>query len=114
MLRGFWLAALVFCGLAVVSACKKDAEDIECDGSTRTYDADIKAIVDANCTSSNCHGSGSSRGDYTSYAGLEADLNSGIFKKEVLTDQSMPRGGSLSTDELIKISCWADNGYPEN
>jgi hypothetical protein len=41
-------------------------------------------------------------------------LNNGSFKSHVLIEQDMPRGSKLSKDQLDKIQCWADNGFPEN
>ena len=108
---------IVCLALAIItlSACSKAEFTPKCDGSTPTYDAEIKTIIDANCNSSSCHGTGSSRGDFTTYAGLEPDLTNGKFEKEVLTRQSMPQGSAtLTQTQLILIRCWADNGYPEN
>lgn len=108
VIAGTLLASAMF----FAGSCKK--YNPSCDGSTPTYNADIKDIIDANCTQSGCHGAGSSRGDFRTYAGLSPYLSNGRFKSEVLTKQSMPQGGSLSHAELNLIQCWNDNGYPEN
>jgi len=79
-----------------------------CDGSSPTYTSRIKAIINSNCTSSGCHPS------YSTYAGLAGILGNGQFEREVLTNQSMPKNGNLSADELSKIKCWIENGHPEN
>ena len=101
-------------GMAVVSytACKKDLTPV-CDGSNPTYNGEIKAIIDNNCTGGLCHDNGSSKGDFTSYAGLLNVLENGKFKSEVLIDQSMPRNGSLNQQEIDAIQCWSENNYPE-
>jgi len=91
-------------GLSLLASCNKNT--VTCDGSTRTYDADIKSIIDANCVS--CHSS------YNNYDGLMSSVNDGSFEKEVLSKQSMPQNGSLSEEELTKIKCWVDQGAPEN
>lgn len=98
---------------AVIASCRKDNLTPECDGSNLTYNSGIKAIIDSECATSGCHNAGSNDGDFTTYSGLQPYLNSGDFKREVLTDQSMPRNGSLSQDQLNKIQCWVDNGYPQ-
>jgi hypothetical protein len=101
-LAGFTAAVLLF-------SCRKDeVEDIQCDGSNPTYTGQIRAIINANCTNSNCHPG------YSTYAGLEGILQNGSFEREVLTDQTMPRNGNLSSSELSKIKCWVENGFPEN
>jgi mono/diheme cytochrome c family protein len=91
-------------------SCKKAV--VECDGSTPTYTADIKAIFDANCKS--CHGAGSNKGDYSTYQKLKVSVDNGKFEDEVLVRQSMPRGSKLTTEQLSKIKCWIENGAPEN
>jgi len=96
----------------LLAACNKK-QNAACDGSSPTYESEIKAIISANCGSSSCHGSGSSNGDFTTYANLKPVLNNGKFKSEVIDKQSMPKNGKLTSSELSKIVCWKDNNYPE-
>ena len=84
-----------------------------CDGSTPTYDGSIKAIIDNNCTGGLCHDNGSSKGDFTSYSGLKTVIDNGKFETEVLVNQSMPRNGNLSQEEIDAIQCWMENDYLE-
>lgn len=103
------LPFLLSAGLIVISlvACKKSQKvTVNCDGSTPTYNSYVKGIVNSNCTS--CHSS------YSTYAGLSAITSNGKFEKEVLINQTMPDGGSLTQDELNKLQCWVNNGFPEN
>lgn len=97
------LTAVVIAGF---SSCKK--YNPSCDGSSPTYNADIKTIINSSCTKSGCHPS------FSSYSGIRFYLNNGAFSKYVLENQSMPKGGSLSHSELDKLQCWHDNGYPES
>ncbi len=102
------LITLVTATLVIFNSCNKSKVTPTCDGTASTYNSNIKSIIDASCTNSNCHPS------YKTYDGLKSVLNSGTFKTQVLTDQSMPRGSAtLSQDELNKIQCWADAGFPE-
>jgi hypothetical protein len=98
--------------LAGLVACKKDKKSDKltptCDGSSPTYQSAIKSIIDSKCATSNCHP------NFSTYGGLQQDLQSGSFSKEVLKDQTMPKGSALSQDQLNKIQCWADNGFLEN
>ena len=93
-------------------ACKKEKDSgrltPSCDGSNPTYNGAIKTILDARCGSASCHP------NYTSYDGLSSILQNGDFKREVLTSQTMPQGSSLTQEQINKIQCWADNGFPEN
>lgn len=97
------LAALLLS--ATVIGCKK-TQKVTCDGSAPTYNSYVKSIVDSKCVS--CHGS------YSTYTRLSSITSNGQFEKEVLINQTMPEGGSLSQDELNKLQCWVENGFPEN
>lgn len=98
------------CAIVVIVSCKKS--DPVCDGSQPTYESVVQSIIDNSCLS--CHGNGSSR-NFTTYQRLKPFLDNGRFKKLVLEDQTMPKGpAKLSQDELNKIQCWVNNGYPEN
>jgi hypothetical protein len=90
-------------------ACNKSSTKTTptCDGTASTYNSNIKAIIDGACTSSGCHPG------YTSYSAIKTILDNGQFKKEVLTNQTMPKNTKLSTDQLNKIQCWADAGFIE-
>lgn len=93
-------------------ACNKEKDSGKltpaCDGSNPTYNSAIKSILDSRCGSASCHP------NYTSYEGLSGILQSGDFKREVLTNQAMPEGSSLTQEQINKIQCWVDNGFPEN
>ena len=98
------------CLVVAFAACKKESGKLSpsCDGSNPTYDGAIKTILDARCGSASCHP------NYTSYDGLSGIRQNGDFKREVLTNQTMPQGSSLTQEQINKIQCWADDGYPEN
>lgn len=97
-------------------ACNKStttaSSNITCDGST-TYTATAKTIITSNCATSGCHASGSSNGDFSTYAGLKPYLSNGSFYQEVITTKNMPRGFSLSTDNYNALYCWANNNYAQ-
>lgn len=94
-------------GLTAVSmvACKKN-QKVTCDGSAPTYDSYVQSVVNSNCIS--CHS------NYSTYSGLSSVTSNGKFEKEVLVNRTMPEGGSLTQDELNKLQCWVENGFPEN
>jgi len=100
------LVALLVIAAISIQSCGK--QDPVCDGSEPTYDNEIGAILTAECATGSCHPS------YSTYSGIQGIINNGQFEREVLTNQSMPRGGKLSQSEINAIQCWVDNGYPEN
>ncbi|MCH8904063.1 MAG: hypothetical protein IIA45_09140 [Bacteroidetes bacterium] len=112
------IVSLLFASMLLVSvSCKKpDLLIPNCDLSNPTYDSDIKTIIDSYCTGGICHDAGSKRGDFTNYATMFPFLTADKFEERVLVLQDMPRGRSkvLTQEEIDKIQCWVDNGYPEN
>ena len=98
-----------------ISSCKKEKLVTPvCDGTVATYNLNVKAIIDNNCNNASCHGTGSSKGDFTTYNGIKPYLDNGKFKNSVLDNQTMPQGSAkLSSDELNKIKCWQESNYPE-
>ncbi len=102
--------------LFLVEACKKKDEyaNLNCASINASYKADIKPIIDANCTASGCHGTKSSNGDYTSYEGLLIRVNNGTLSKRVLYTKDMPQNGALSLQDRQKIKCWLNSGAANN
>jgi hypothetical protein len=98
--------------LLLIASCKKDKDSGKltpsCDGSHPTYQSQIKSIIDSRCATSNCHP------NYGTYEGLLPDLQGGDFRREVLVNQTMPQGSSLTQDQINKIQCWVNDGFPEN
>lgn len=97
------------CFLLTILFCCEEKIDPFCDGSRPAYASDIKPIIDRHCTS--CHGSGSR--NFKTYDGLKRYLDNGKFRRLVLEKQTMPKGKNLSQEELNKVQCWADSGFPE-
>jgi hypothetical protein len=104
--------AAIAMGIVMIASCKKDKESGKlapsCDGSSPTYQSEVKSIIDSRCATSNCHP------NYSTYGGLLPDLEGGDFKREVLVNQTMPQGSSLTQDQINTIQCWVNNDFPEN
>jgi len=110
----FFSLLILVAAVNIFNSCKKNKDKPECDGSTPTYDNGISAIINASCLGSSCHGAGTSQPNFTTYAGMQPSLANRKFKTKVIDDRSMPKGGKLTDEQLIKIQCWVDNNYPEN
>ena len=106
LFTGFLLAAGLSIGLGA-SSCNKSKKKVTpvCDGTNATYNNTVKAIVNSSCVS--CHS------NYSTYSGLSSITSNGQFAQHVLTSQDMPKGSSLTGDQLNKIQCWVNNGYPQ-
>lgn len=106
MKKYFLEAVIIFLGIILIS-CKKN-KTITCNGTDATYNANVKTIINANCTGSGCHPS------YSSYSGIKNVLDNGAFNSKVIEQKTMPKGKRLSDDELSILKCWVDGGYKEN
>ena len=113
----------------VINGCKKDigypesktnsANTVTCDSSAAvTYTNFVANVLNTNCTLSGCHNSGSSYGDFTSYANIKLKVDDGTFYDRVLVQKDMPptySTGPVSLDDctLGKLKKWVNNGAPQ-
>ncbi|PBQ30417.1 hypothetical protein CNR22_01100 [Sphingobacteriaceae bacterium] len=97
-------------------ACKQKDEykDLDCSSLNSSYRQTIQPLIALHCAGSDCHGAGSSNGNYTTYEGLIIRINNGTFSKRVLYTKDMPANGSLSLAEREKIKCWLNRGAPKD
>jgi len=111
--------SLILAGCLLVVSCKKNKEeneldDVDCSTISASYNANIKAITTANCVSSGCHNAGSSKGDFTTYAGLKAVADKGALESKVIKSNAMPPSTGLGIEDRKKIKCWLNSGAPNN
>lgn len=96
--------------LGLVS-CQKDSP-ADCD-TIPTYNSNVKAIIDANCTLSGCHdGRNGAPGNFKNFQGLNQVTTSGAFTRRVIDIKDMPASGSLTDAEYNTLKCWAAEGFP--
>ncbi len=95
-----------------------------------TYDTHLRPIIEQSCSLSGCHnGTPGTPGTYTTYQGMLADLERGIFMTRVVDEVSNPSQGmppdygpdrvagapaDLTDEEFMLFSCWLERGFPEN
>ena len=110
-------ALVVVTLVCLVQACKKNNDggsSIDCGGTTKSFAANIKPIVQASCAfDSDCHGSGSPSGPgplltYTEIFNARSVIRSAVISRD------MPKGATLTSAERNSIVCWIDNGAPNN
>ena len=85
---------------------------LDCSTIESKYTSDILPIIRDNCYK--CHGAGSNKGDFTTYAGIKNMVDNGELENEVLKKQEMPPSGPLPEEQRKKIRCWLNNGAPNN
>lgn len=111
---------IVICTAVLLTACKYDNEESLYEANTCTTDevtfsVHIAPIIQNSCATTDCHKAGGvAPGDFSSYEGLSASLNSGSFVNRVLVQKNMPPNGSLSDCEYDQIQAWVDAGSLNN
>lgn len=116
------LAILLVIGCIIfnISCSKKSSTDTgggggtPCTGVAAKFAADVQPILTTVCSiNSNCHASGStnSGGPFTNHAQVAAKA---ATIKTVISNGTMPQGGSLSQAQKNAFICWVDSGAPNN
>jgi uncharacterized membrane protein len=104
----------------LINSCTKDQTAspvaIDCTQVSAKFSADIAPILNSSkCSSSGCH---PGAGTISTHSQIMNHVTAGHFDNYVInrTGKPMPPNGStqLTADELNKIKCWKQNGYPNN
>lgn len=113
-MKYFFLSVISCLGL---TGCKYDHKTSVCDSVFPfvTYENTVQFIIKNKCALSGCHQSAANIGDFTSYVELIPSIENTAFQTFVIDLQIMPPEGNvaLTDDEITKLSCWLENGYPE-
>lgn len=114
------LIAIILSGTALLSlACNYDKEEalypngLTCANLNARFSIDVKPIIENNCAFEGCHGAGSTNGPGQLLTFKEIKAAAPEIKAALVT-RLMPKGFSITTMEIKKISCWVDSGAPEN
>lgn len=88
-----------------------------CDSLAPTYTGHIKSILDGNCAP--CHTSFTTAGiNVATYTSAKAAAGQAIFMSAIRHEGGappMPKDApKLSSEQIQLISCWIENGFPEN
>jgi len=120
---------LLTVGLIVSCSDDDPVEPNACENISSVYTGEVETIIAESCAYAGCHdGTGTNTAipdranDFTSYAGLEASLVSGVFNTRVIVLQNMPPASfvppgfptELTASQLEILTCWRDAGFPEN
>jgi uncharacterized membrane protein len=125
----FPIFLVLFLGLIASCSTEKLAPPVVvepefCDTIPATYELNVRDIIDKNCAYSGCHLDGAP-GNYSTFEGLQEVINNGEFISRVITQRDdtsagMPpfyvpsgRQEDLTQEELDVITCWIENGFPE-
>lgn len=99
--------------MTLILACGKDPVATNC-STPRSYAADVSPIILSSCAiNAGCHANGSTNGPgpLTIYAEVYS-ARSQI--RTAVANGTMPKNGSLTSDQKNAIICWIDSGAPNN
>ncbi len=115
-MKNYAIITLGLIGLMVVS-CKKDKTiQLECTEEI-SFSEDVQPIIMNSCAVSGCH-TGANPANNMNFSTYDI-----VFANRVLIGKSvrhesgatpMPVGPQLSADQISKISCWIEQGAPNN
>ena len=106
--------------LLFFSCAREKARDPFCVGPSGTnYINDIEPIIFQHCSIAGCHSSASAQGgiSLTNYAEVSLAIQNPAFLGSIRRESgfiAMPPNYILSDSLVEKITCWRDNGLPEN
>ena len=111
------LSYTVLCFFMFLISCKKDkTSEIQCTG-TVSFSNDVQLIIMNSCAVSGCHAGANPANNmnFTSYENiyLHRILIGRSIRHESGVDP-MPVGPQLNADQISKISCWIEQGAPNN
>jgi hypothetical protein len=91
-----------------------DAAGSSCEGIDAKFNSDVLPLIQTKCaTGGGCHGAGSTNGPGALTSFNQIENAAGSIKTAVLTGR-MPLGGTLTNAQIRQISCWVNNGTPNN
>ena len=129
----FFLILLILFPVFIISSCGDDEEEVEdpltgdpyldavdCTNEIPTFAINIQPIIDASCATSLCHNNESMANDMTMEGYDNAKTACETFNVLCAINQdnsdcvSMPlNADKLSDKEILAISCWMKNDFPE-
>jgi hypothetical protein len=80
---------------------------------TKSFATDVNPIFQNTCAIAGCHAAGSFNGPgaLTTYSQI---FNNRAIIRSAVASGTMPKTGSLSTDQKNSLLCWIDSGAPNN
>lgn len=112
---------LILITSALFFSCKKESiKEYNCNGISPTYDGEIKSILNTHCAFSGCHNATSKKGGIilSDYANAKTESTKDRFLgsiQHLKGYKSMPQDASKLDEVTIqKLSCWVQNGSPQN
>ena len=117
-MKKFQLILLVPASVFFILSCSKSNSTtppptITCDGTVKTFTADVNPIIQTFCNQANCHASGSVNGPgpLTNYTQI---FNARSVIRGAVASGLMPQNTTLTMAQKTAIVCWIGSGAPNN
>ena len=109
--------ALLVSVVATLNGCYYDKEsdlypNSYCDMTVYSYSGAIKSIMTTNCATTNCHVTGATAPDLSTYDGVFAAKDRVIFR--ACTQKNMPSSAPISNCAMAKLQKWVSAGALNN
>lgn len=108
------IAFIILCSILIASCESNTYEEVAGQTTNPTYEANIKPIMTASCTS--CHSGDSQFPNLETYSAVKnACLNNNLVCRIESNDcgTRMPLGGKLPQPNIDVIKLWVSNGFVE-
>lgn len=118
-MKKYLIAISIVVSTVGISGCYYDTAELlypgglDCTGVSPSYSTTIAPLIQSKCGMGGCHDAAASNtgGPLTNYTQNKA--KAAAIKTSVLNG-SMPKGSTLTADEIKSINCWVDNGSLNN
>jgi len=97
-----------------VSCESRTYTDISAPVANPTYEANVKPVIDANCSTSGCHNQGATFPSLTNYTEVKNAAQTGSLLCKINAQCGvMPQSGKMDQGTVDMINKWAQQGYIE-
>lgn len=76
-----------------------------------SFAQEVSGIITTYCAVSGCHVAGEPRPDFTIFSNVQSNA---LEIKSRTQSRNMPRGSSLTNEQIATIACWVDDGALDN
>ena len=113
-IKGYLSSLLLILFLIACTSQEPEVILSKCEKFAVSYSETVEPLISSACGITGCHVSGFEWGDFTSYAGVKEQAESGRLWLLVGVVRTMPPQNSLFEEDLEMLKCWLDEGALDN
>jgi hypothetical protein len=105
---------LMFISVIMISCESRTYTDISAVITNPTYEANVKPVINANCSTSGCHNQGGTFPALTNYTEVKKEAQTGSLLCKINAQCGvMPQSGKMDQGTVDMINRWAQQDYVE-